>query len=342
LSFQKKKKRTEKTLPRPELRQTSQTTNELDRKPEWLKVKLPSGENYKRLKQLTSTLGLNTVCEEAHCPNIAECWGGGTATFMLLGEVCTRGCRFCAVKSGNPNGFVDPFEPLKIAHALKEMNLNYIVLTSVDRDDLPDGGASHFAKTIEETRRLCPNLLIEVLTPDFQGDPAAIQEVVKAHPDVFAHNVETVERLQSVVRDRRANYRQSLSVLKLVKEMDPSIYTKSSIMLGLGETRDEVIQTMKDLLAVQVDLLAIGQYLRPSSWHIKVEEYVHPSTFEEFKRIGESLGFKFVASGPLVRTSYRAGEFFVENLIRKSRREEIIPFSPQAKLNSEEKGFEET
>lgn len=290
-------------------------------KPEWLKVRPPSGKNYKRLKVLSQDLGLHTVCEEAHCPNIGECWGGGTATFMLLGDTCTRGCRFCAVKSGNPNMIVDELEPTKISIALKQMNLSYVVLTSVDRDDLPDGGAAHFAQTITETRQRNPDMLIEVLTPDFQGDFEAVKKIVEAHPDVFAHNIETVERLQSKARDRRANYKQSLEVLKAIKNMDPTIYTKSSIMLGLGERDEEVIQSMKDLRAIDVDILAIGQYLRPSSWHLKVEDYVPPSKFEEFRRAGESLGFKFVASGPLVRTSYRAGEYFMENLIRRERKQ---------------------
>ncbi|HYB04689.1 MAG TPA: lipoyl synthase, partial [Nitrososphaerales archaeon] len=201
-------------------------------KPEWLKVKMPSGENFKRLKVLSADLGLHTVCEEAHCPNIGECWGGGTATFMLLGDTCTRGCRFCAVKSGNPNLAVDELEPVKIALALKEMKLSYVVLTSVDRDDLPDGGAAHFAETIHETKKRNPGLLMEVLTPDFRGDLDAVKTVVDAHPDVFAHNIETVERLQRKVRDVRANYQQSLAVLKAVKTFDASIYTKSSLMLG--------------------------------------------------------------------------------------------------------------
>jgi lipoyl synthase len=288
-------------------------------KPDWLKVRPPSGENYKRLKVLSNNLGLHTVCEEAHCPNIGECWGGGTATFMLLGDTCTRGCRFCAVKSGNPNLLVDEFEPQKIAHALKEMNLSYVVLTSVDRDDLPDGGAGHFARTITETKEKCPKMLIEVLTPDFRGDMSAVETVVRASPDVFAHNIETVERLQSKARDRRAGYSQSLSILKHAKEVLPSIYTKSSLMLGLGEEDEEVLQSMTDLRAVGVDFLAIGQYLRPSSWHLAVEEYVHPSKFDYFRKKGLSLGFKYVASGPLVRTSYRAGEFFVENMIRENK-----------------------
>lgn len=282
---------------------------------------MPGGENYKRLKVLSGELGLHTVCEEAHCPNIGECWGGGTATFMLLGDVCTRGCTFCAVKSGNPNLVVDELEPVKIAIALKEMKLSYVVLTSVDRDDLSDGGASHFASTILETRKRNPELLLEVLTPDFRGDLAAVRTVTQARPDVFAHNIETVERLQRKVRDTRANYTQSLSVLKAVKDFDSSIYTKSSLMLGLGETDDEVVRSMRDLREIDVDFLAIGQYLRPSSWHLEVENYVHPSKFEEFREIGQSLGFRYVASGPLVRTSYRAGEFFMDNLIRRARNE---------------------
>jgi lipoyl synthase len=279
---------------------------------------MPSGENYKRLKNLSAELGLHTVCEEAHCPNIGECWGGGTATFMLLGDTCTRGCRFCAVKSGNPNLVVDEFEPLKIALALKEMNLSYVVLTSVDRDDLPDGGSAHFAETILETKRKNPSLLIEVLTPDFRGDMGAVRTVVSAHPDVFAHNIETVERLQRKARDARAGYQQSLRVLRSVKDFDRSIYTKSSLMLGLGETDEEIEKTMIDLLEVDVDVLAIGQYLRPSSWHLEVQRYVPPQKFDEFRALGESLGFKYVASGPLVRTSYKAGEYFMENMIRQS------------------------
>jgi lipoyl synthase len=266
---------------------------------------------------MSRDLGLHTVCEEAHCPNIAECWGGGTATFMLLGDMCTRGCRFCAVKSGNPSMLVDELEPVKIAIALQRMKLSYVVLTSVDRDDLEDGGASHFAQTIIETRKLNPDMIIEVLTPDFQGDLDSIRKVAAARPDVFAHNIETVQRLQAKARDRRASYEQSLGVLRAIKELDPSIYTKSSIMLGIGESDKEVVEAMKDLRRIDVDILAIGQYLRPSSWHMKVEEYIHPQKFEEFRKIGESLGFRFVAAGPLVRTSYRAGEYFVEKLIRR-------------------------
>jgi lipoyl synthase len=285
-------------------------------KPRWLKTRPPSGENYNRLKSLSSELGLHTVCEEARCPNIGECWGGGTATFMLLGDTCTRGCRFCAVQSGNPNSLVDEFEPLKIATALEKMNLTYVVLTSVDRDDLSDGGADHFARTIIETRKRNPGMLIEVLTSDFGGELDSVRRVVDAKPDVFAHNLETVKRLQKTARDRRAGYEQSLNVLKAVKEFDPEIYTKSSLMLGLGETKGEVVDSMTDLRFIGVDFLTIGQYLRPSSWHLKVQQYIPPETFDEYRIIGESLGFRYVASGPLVRTSYRAGEYFLEKMIR--------------------------
>ena len=287
-----------------------------ERKPEWLRIRPPSGENYVHLKTLFRSLDLHTVCEEAHCPNVWECWGGGTATIMLMGDTCTRGCRFCAVKSGNPHGALDLDEPRKVAMALAELDLSYVVLTSVDRDDLPDGGAGHFAQTVREIKARCPKLLIETLIPDFQGDLEAVRTVVDAGVDVLDHNVETVERLQGTVRDRRANYAQSLKVLRDAKGMRDDLFTKSSIMLGLGETREEVIATMRDLRANDVDILTLGQYLRPSSWHLTVQEYVPPETFDELREAGEAMGFAYVASGPLVRSSYRAGEFFLENVIR--------------------------
>ena len=286
-------------------------------KPAWLKTQAPSGQNYKRLKALSSELKLHTVCEEARCPNIGECWGGGTATFMLLGDLCTRGCKFCAVNSGNPQKLVDALEPERIAVALEKMCLSYVVLTSVDRDDLLDGGASHIARTIVEVRRRNPGILIEVLTPDFAGNIDAVRTVAEAKPDVFAHNVETTRRLQKTVRDIRAGYEQSLEVLRVVKRLFPNIYTKSSIMLGLGETKREVSETMSDLRSAGVEVLTIGQYLRPSSWHLRVQEYISPREFEEFRLLGESMGFLYVASGPLVRTSYRAGEYFFEKLLRR-------------------------
>jgi len=287
-----------------------------ERKPEWLRVRPPSGTTYARTKSLLQELRLHTVCEEAHCPNVAECWGGGTATIMLLGDVCTRGCRFCAVTSGNPLGLVDREEPRRVADAIEELGLAYVVLTSVDRDDLADGGASHFAETVREIKARDPDILVEALIPDFQGDMDAVRAVVDAGPDVLDHNIETVRRLQDVARDRRAGYAQSLAVLREAKGMREGLFTKSSIMLGLGETPDEVRGTMRDLRANRVDLLTLGQYLRPSDWHLPVYEYVRPETFDAYREAGEGMGFLFVAAGPLVRSSYRAGEFFLEHVIR--------------------------
>jgi lipoic acid synthetase len=287
-----------------------------ERKPEWLRVRPPSGENYVHLKGLFRSLDLHTVCEEAHCPNVWECWGGGTATIMLMGDTCTRGCHFCAVKSGNPHGILDLDEPRKVAIALSDLDLTYVVLTSVDRDDLADGGASHFAKTVREIKDRRPDLLVEALIPDFQGDLEAVRSVVDAGVDVLDHNIETVERLQAVVRDRRANYGQSLRVLRGAKGMRNGLFTKSSIMLGLGETRDEVLETMRDLREADVDIVTLGQYLRPSDWHLPVREYVPPETFDQLREAGEAMGFAYVAAGPLVRSSYRAGEFFLEKVIR--------------------------
>ena len=291
-----------------------------ERKPDWLRVRPPAGESYAQLKSLFRSLNLHTVCEEAHCPNVWECWGGGTATIMLMGDTCTRGCRFCAVQSGNPHGVLDLDEPRKVALALAEMDLSYVVLTSVDRDDLPDGGAGHFARTVREIKALLPDLLVEALIPDFQGDRAAIRSVVDAGVDVLDHNVETVERLQGRVRDRRANYRQSLDVLRSAKTMRDDLFTKSSIMLGLGETHEEVLGTMRDLRSARVDIVTLGQYLRPSNWHLAVAEYVPPEVFDRLREAGERMGFAYVAAGPLVRSSYRAGEFFLERVIRDGRR----------------------
>ncbi len=290
-----------------------------ERKPDWLRVRPPGGEHYRQLKGLLRTLDLHTVCEEAHCPNVWECWGGGTATIMLLGDLCTRGCRFCAVKSGNPHGLLDLEEPRKVAEALADLGLTYVVLTSVDRDDLPDGGAGHFAATVREIKARSPGTLVEALIPDFQGDLDAVRTVVDAGPDVLDHNLETVRRLQGVARDRRANYAQSLAVLRGAKALRPSLFTKSSLMLGLGETREEVLGAMRDLRENGVDLLTLGQYLRPSEWHLPVQEYVSPEAFEELRAAGEGLGFTYVAAGPLVRSSYRAGEFFLEKVLRERR-----------------------
>lgn len=290
------------------------------RKPEWLKVSLPGGEHYNRLKGISKRLGLATVCEEARCPNIGECWSGGTATFMVMGDTCTRGCRFCAVKTGNPNGWLDTEEPHKLAETIQEAGWDYVVLTSVDRDDLPDGGASHFAQCVTQIKDRCPEIIIEVLIPDFQGQEAPLETLLSASPDVIAQNVETVERLTHVVRDRRAGYQQTLTLLGRIKEKDPQRYTKSSIMLGLGETPQEVRQCMTDLRNQGVDILTLGQYLQPTPKHLAVHEYVTPEAFQEWKRVAEEeLGFLYCASGPLVRSSYRAGEFFMKGVIRQQR-----------------------
>jgi lipoic acid synthetase len=291
-------------------------------KPSWLKVRAPGGENYIRIKDMLKTLNLATVCQEAKCPNMGECWGGGTATFMLMGEVCTRGCRFCAVKTGNPKGKIDNEEPEKVGWAIAQMGLEYVVITSVDRDDLPDQGSSHFARTIRTIKEGDPKLIIEILTPDFRGDRTAIEPLVLARPDVFAHNIETTRSLTKKVRDPRATYDQTLAVLKMIKDIDASRYTKSSIMMGLGETHEDVVQTLVDLRSVGCDIVTFGQYLQPTKRHLKVERYVTPEEFVEWQRIAESMGFLYVASGPLVRSSYRAGEFFMKGVIEKRRLEQ--------------------
>ncbi len=290
----------------------------LQHKPEWFRVRLPSGENYETVRGILKSRQLTTVCEEAHCPNIAECWGGGTATIMLMGDTCTRGCRFCAVTTGNPHKTLDEWEPVKVGEAIGELGLKYVVLTSVCRDDLPDGGAAHFARTVREIRGRHPDIIVEVLMPDFRGDLQAIQAIVESQPQVVGHNIETVERLSPSVRDWRATYRQSLAVLHEVKKLDSTRFTKSSIMLGLGEFDEEVNQTMRDLRAVGVDILTLGQYLQPTrTWrHLPVIEFVRPEKFAEWRRVGEDMGFLYVASGPLVRSSYRAGEFFIERILQ--------------------------
>jgi len=284
-------------------------------KPDWLTVNPPKGQSYANLKELFGNLNLHTVCEEAHCPNVHECWGGGTATLMLMGDVCSRACRFCMVTPGKPQGMLDVLEPENVAFALSQMGLTYVVLTSVDRDDLPDGGASHFAKTIRLVKEINPSMLVEVLIPDFQGEIGDLKQVVDARPDVIAHNIETTLSLTPTVRDPRAQYWQSLSVLRNVKKLNRHIYTKSSIMVGLGESEEEVTQAMTHLRQAAVDFLTVGQYLRPSPRHLKVVEYVGPGQFQRYRTIGEELGFRYVASGPLVRSSYRAGEFFIRAAI---------------------------
>jgi lipoic acid synthetase len=287
---------------------------ESTRKPEWLKVRLPHGEGYERVKSIVRRTRLSTVCEEARCPNIAECWGGGTATVMLMGEVCTRACRFCHVKVGAPPP-LDPMEPQHLAQAVQELGLDYIVVTSVNRDDLTDGGAGHFAAAIRALRQACPKTLVEVLIPDFQGVERDLETVSVARPHVIAHNVETVERLTPEVRDRRATYRQSLRVLDYLKRRPERLYTKSSLMLGLGETPGELERTFLDLRGVGVDVLTLGQYLQPSPYHLKVERFVTPAEFAEYRAMAQKMGFLYVAAGPLVRSSYRAAEFFMKGLM---------------------------
>jgi lipoic acid synthetase len=281
-------------------------------KPEWLKVRMPGGGRYELVKQTLRELQLHTVCEEASCPNVGECWGSGTATVMLMGKTCTRGCRFCDVASGMPEP-LDPLEPRHLAEAVGRLGLDYLVVTSVNRDELSDGGASHFAQAIVELRRAAPKTLVEVLTPDFQGSHAALDMIADAGPTVAAHNIETVERLTPKVRDRRASYRQSLDVLAYYKSR--GMRTKSSLMVGVGEEPSEVVQAMRDLRSVDCDILTIGQYLRPSEKHLAVEEFVKPEQFAAYEREGLALGFKFVAAGPLVRSSYKAGEFFIQRWV---------------------------
>jgi lipoic acid synthetase len=289
-------------------------------KPEWLKIRAPGGETYTRLKAQLRERGLVTVCEEARCPNVEECWGGGTATLMLMGDTCTRGCSFCAVKTNRLGAPLDANEPTKAAESVELMELDYVVLTSVDRDDLPDGGASHFAASVAAVRARNPDTLVEVLIPDFSGDEEALATLVASKPDVVAQNLETVERLTHPVRDPRAGYRQTLDLLARVKQLDPGRLTKSSLMLGLGETDDEVRAAMGDLRAAGVDFLTFGQYLAPTQRHHPVDRYVTPEEFDRWRVEGEALGFRYVASGPLVRSSYRAGEFAIRAVFEERRR----------------------
>lgn len=280
-------------------------------KPPWLKVRAPGGDNYTRIKQTLRSLDLNTVCEEARCPNVGECWSAGTATIMVLGHTCTRGCRFCAVTTGHPGGAVDPREPVHVARAIAKLSLRYVVLTMVDRDDLLDGGAAHVAQTIAELRERCPELIIEALVGDFGGRKRDLDSLFQSAPDVFAHNIEVTRRLTPKIRDQRCDYELSLDVLRYAKERASGRYVKSSIMVGIGETDDEVVETMADLRKAGVDIVTLGQYLRPTPKHAPVERYVEPETFARYEREANALGFAFVASGPLVRSSYHAAEGFV-------------------------------
>jgi lipoic acid synthetase len=278
------------------------------RLPEWLKKRVPNPLTVSMVNDMMRDSKLNTVCESARCPNIGECWSKKTATFMILGDICTRNCGFCAIKVGRPLE-LDMDEPRRVADAAKEMGLKHVVVTSVARDELPDEGAGHFADTIRALRAAIPGVIVEVLTPDFKGKRWCIRRVVEAHPDIYNHNIETVERLSPVVRPQ-AKYQRTLDLLRTVTNMDPTIHTKSGIMLGLGETHEEVLQTLRDLREAGVSAVTIGQYLRPTTdKHLPVVEYVHPDRFAEYERIGDEMGFLFVASGPFVRSSYNAQDF---------------------------------
>lgn len=280
-------------------------------KPEWLKTRPPAGAKFIALKNALHEHGLNTVCTGARCPNVGECWSRGTATFMIMGSVCTRNCRFCAVDKGKCGEPLDTSEPLRIAQAVKVTGLRYVVLTSVDRDDLPDGGAGHFAECIEAIKNINKNIIVEALIPDFQGGTECLRKVIEAHSDVVGHNIETTEEFQTVARDRRTSYRLSLDVLRNAKKMSSSIYTKSSLMLGLGETEEMVLRTMRDLKNAEVDIITLGQYLRPTAKQLEVKEFIPPEKFAYYKEKAEEMGFLSVISGPLVRSSYMA-DFIVE------------------------------
>ena len=283
------------------------------KKPNWLKVKAEFNPNFHKVKEQVQSKQLYTVCEEAHCPNISECWSAGTATFMLMGSVCTRSCKFCSVDTGNPNGWLDKNEPFNTAKAVEIMKLKYVVLTSVNRDDLPDGGAQHFADTVKLIKKLNPNTAVEALTPDFKGLSSSIDTLVNCGLEVFAQNIETVERLTHKVRDIRAGYQQTLDVLSESKRINPKVLTKSSIILGLGEEDSEIEQTMDDLVKNKVDILTIGQYLRPTINHHPIERWVSPEEFEKYRLIGLRKGFLEVVSGPMVRSSYRAERALEKN-----------------------------
>jgi len=282
-------------------------------KPKWLRAKMPSGSGYSGTRRIVHEHRLSTVCEESMCPNIGECWNAGTATIMVLGSVCTRACRFCAVDTGNPKGWLDPEEPLNSARAVNLMGLEYVVITSVDRDDLDDGGASHYAECVREIKKLNPNTAVEALTPDFNGVKEHVELVVDSGLEVFAQNVETVRRLTHPVRDPRAGYEQTIEVLRYAKAHRPSVLTKTSLMLGLGERDNEIVRTMDDLRAANVDILTLGQYLRPTANHLPVERYVTPEEFDGYRTEGLEKGFIEVVAGPMVRSSYRAEQVLQKN-----------------------------
>ncbi|KAK9150004.1 hypothetical protein Syun_008313 [Stephania yunnanensis] len=294
-------------------------------KPKWMKESIPGGSKYAKIKSKLRELKLHTVCEEARCPNLGECWSGGetgtaTATIMILGDTCTRGCRFCNVKTSRTPPPPDPNEPSNVAEAIASWGLDYVVITSVDRDDLPDQGSGHFTETVQKLKKLKPSMLIEALVPDFRGDPGCVEKVSKSGLDVFAHNIETVEELQREVRDHRANFKQSIEVLKMAKQYAPAgTLTKTSVMLGCGETPEQVLQTMEKVRGAGVDVMTFGQYMRPSKRHMPVSEYITPEAFEKYRVIGMDMGFRYVASGPMVRSSYKAGEFYIKSMIDADR-----------------------
>ena len=292
--------------------------NPIKKKPAWIRTKILDTQNYFKTKEIINKKNLHTVCQEANCPNISECWSKKHATFLIMGDTCTRACAFCDVKTGKPT-FLDPLEPFKISKATKDLKLKHVVITSVDRDDLDDGGADHFSKVIKETRKMNPNTTIEVLTPDFLRKGEAYKKVIWAKPDVFNHNIETVPSLYRRVRPG-SRYFASVDLLKSAKEIDKTIFTKSGIMLGLGETKEEVLQVMDDLLIAKVDFLTIGQYLQPSTKHHPLDRYVHPDEFQEFKELALSKGFLIVSSSPLTRSSYHADEDFSK--MKKLREEQ--------------------
>lgn len=282
-------------------------------KPAWLKTPIPTGETYFNIKRDLRERKLYTVCEEAKCPNIGQCWNTNTATFMVLGEVCTRGCRFCNVKTGNPNGWLDLNEPQQVAESAALMKLKYVVITMVDRDDLPDGGAAHVATVVRKVRELNPGIVIELLAGDFRGSDEALKTILAERPEVYAHNIETVERLSPRVRDARANYRQSVRALQRVRELaEYRVFTKSAVMLGLGEDEDEVKQSLRDLREAGVEFVTLGQYMRPTNKHLSIKRFAHPDEFNRLGEYAESIGYLSVASAPLVRSSFKAHEFYAK------------------------------
>ncbi|KAH0984260.1 hypothetical protein GBA52_011437 [Prunus armeniaca] len=297
-------------------------------KPKWMKESIPGGQKYTQIKKKLRELKLHTVCEEAKCPNLGECWSGGetgtaTATIMILGDtfwLCVKICRFCNVKTSKTPPPPDPNEPSNVAEAIASWGLDYVVITSVDRDDLPDQGSGHFAETVQKLKTLKPSMLIEALVPDFRGDSSCVEKVATSGLDVLAHNIETVEELQRAVRDHRANFKQSLDVLMMAKDYAPAgTLTKTSVMLGCGETPDQVVRTMEKVRAAGVDVMTFGQYMRPSKRHMPVSEYITPEAFEKYRALGMEMGFRYVASGPMVRSSYKAGEFYIKSMIESDR-----------------------